>query len=93
MKLYEQSKAMHASSQGSPVNHDSGISSVPSSAASSAAGSVSSTETNHGGSDEDLIDFSQTWRHSRYDNWPVGKNMATASHLWSNFQGMLLSET
>lgn len=65
MRLYEESKAMNAA-QVRAVNHDSGISSAP----SSAGGSVSSTDTNHGGSDEDLIDFNQTWRHSRYDNWP-----------------------
>ena len=72
MKLYEQSKALHAA-QVRAVNHDSGISSAP----SSAGGSVSSTDTNHGGSDEDLITFNQTWRHSKYDNWPPGKNSLT----------------
>ena len=68
LKLYEQSKALNAAQVGA-VNHDSGISSAP----SSAGESVSSTDTNHGGSDEDLIDFNQSWRHSRYDNWPPGK--------------------
>ena len=63
MKLYEQSKAINAA-QVRGLNHDSGISSAP----SSAGGSVSSTDTNHGGSDEDLIDFNQSWRHSKYDN-------------------------
>ena len=69
MKLYEQSKALNAA-QVRAANQDSGISSAP----SSAGGSVSSTDTNHGGSDEDLIDFHQTWRHSKYDNWPPGKH-------------------
>ena len=68
MKLYEQSKALQAA-QVRAANHDSGISSAP----SSAGGSVSSNDTNHGGSDEDLINFNQTWRHSKYDNWPPGK--------------------
>ena len=70
MKLYEQSKALSAAQTRAAVNHDSGISSAP----SSAGGSVSSTDTNHGGSDEDLINFNQSWRHSKYDNWPPGKN-------------------
>lgn len=65
MKLYEQSKAMNAA-QVKAANNDSGISSTP----SSAGGSVSSTDTNHGGSEEDLINFNQSWRHSKYDNWP-----------------------
>lgn len=65
LKLYEQSKALH-SAQARAMNNDSGISSTP----SSAGGSVSSTDTNHGGSDEDLIDFNQSWRRSQYDNWP-----------------------
>ena len=72
LKLYEQSKALNAAQVGA-VNHDSGISSAP----SSAGESVSSTDTNHGGSDEDLIDFNQSWRHSRYDNWPPGKTSYT----------------
>ena len=72
LKLYEQSKALNAVQVGA-VNHDSGISSAP----SSAGESVSSTDTNHGGSDEDLIDFNQSWRHSRYDNWPPGKTSYT----------------
>ena len=70
MKLYEQSKALNAA-QVKAANHDSGISSAP----SSAGGSVSSTDTNHGGSDEDLMIFGQTWRHSKYDNWPPGKKL------------------
>ena len=68
MKLYEQSKAMNAA-QVRAASNDSGIGSAP----SSAGGSVSSTDTNHGGSDEDLINFNQTWRHSKYDNWPPGE--------------------
>ena len=68
MKLYEQSKAMNAA-QVKAANTDSGIGSAP----SSAGGSVSSTDTNHGGSDEDLMNFNQTWRHSTYDNWPSGE--------------------
>ena len=68
MKLYEQSKAMNAA-QVRAANNDSGISSTP----SSAGGSVSSTDTNHGGSEEDLINFNQSWRHSKYDNWPPGE--------------------
>ena len=67
MKLYEESKAMNAA-QVKAANNDSGISSTP----SSAGGSVSSTDTNHGGSEEDLINFNQSWRHSKYDNWPPG---------------------
>ena len=69
MKLYEPSKALNAA-RVRAASHDSGISS----ASSSAGGSVSSTDTNYGGSDEDLIDFNQSWRHSKYDNWPPGKH-------------------
>ncbi|XP_044181241.1 inactive ubiquitin carboxyl-terminal hydrolase 54-like [Acropora millepora] len=68
MRLYEQSKALNAAQSRAVNNADSGISSAP----SSAGGSVSSTDTNHGGSDEDLIEFNSTWRHSSYDNWPPG---------------------
>ena len=70
MRLYEQSKALNAAQIRVVNNTDSGISSAP----SSAGGSVSSTDTNHGGSDEDLIGFNSTWRHSSYDNWPSGKD-------------------
>ena len=70
MRLYEQSKALNAAQSRAVNNTDSGISSAP----SSAGGSVSSTDTNHGGSDEDLIEFNSTWRHSSYDNWPPGKS-------------------
>ena len=52
MALYEQSKAHHFKRLPSTGN-DSGIGSTP----SSATGSVSSTDTNHGGSDDDLIDL------------------------------------
>lgn len=71
MRLYEQSKALNAAQSRAVNNADSGISSAP----SSAGGSVSSTDTNHGGSDEDLIEFNSTWRHSCYDNWPPGKSL------------------
>lgn len=76
MKLYEQSKALNAA-QVKAANHDSGISSAP----SSAGGSVSSTDTNHGGSDEDLMTFGQTWRHSTYDNWPPAHQNDRIEHL------------
>ena len=53
MRLYDESKAISARSR---INgHDSGISSAP----SSATESVSSTDTMHGGSDEDLMTFKQ----------------------------------
>ncbi|EDO26254.1 predicted protein, partial [Nematostella vectensis] len=50
-------------------SHDSGI--------GSAAGSVSSTDTNHGGSDEDLIDYSltlQAMRHPVMNGRPTNRN-------------------
>ena len=77
LKLYEQSKALH-SAQARAMNNDSGISSTP----SSAGGSVSSTDTNHGGSDEDLIDFNQSWRRSQYDNWPPPPGKSALAHCW-----------
>lgn len=77
LKLYEQSKALH-SAQARAMNNDSGISSTP----SSAGGSVSSTDTNHGGSDEDLIDFNQSWRRSQYDNWPPPPGKSALLHCW-----------
>lgn len=77
MRLYEQSKALNAAQIRVVNNTDSGISSAP----SSAGGSVSSTDTNHGGSDEDLIGFNSTWRHSSYDNWPSGHHNTRVAAL------------
>ena len=85
MKLYEQSKAMNAA-QVQAANNDSGISSTP----SSAGGSVSSTDTNHGGSEEDLINFNQSWRHSKYDNWPPGEYSTVLQFLAAGVSSSLI---
>ena len=70
MRLYEQSKAISAGQV--PHNgHDSGIGSAP----SSVTGSVSSTDTVHGGSDEDLIDMTphNTVQSRSRENWHRGE--------------------